>query len=235
MGIITKSASKYKYVVSKNSKNYNPFFDGLVWTAENIDNLPGYVKLSSVERYEDDGSSAISKKIVTVPLNRLMRDFTKVCKQDITPEFKKNESGANAGPRERSIWEFCEDDDVPAENDDSDEDEDGGDEWWSNGEIEKFMRNYDVDHSLLWTDNEIRDFTKQCSGCSVKESDVAVDSKPSTDDGSSCKWDGGKCPKTNRRDVKNDGRHGRGKSESDPISLLKDAIELLGRLLESNY
>lgn len=218
MGIITKSTRKYTYILDKGSKNYNPFFDGTVWTAENIDGLDDYVRLSSVERSETENSSAISKKIVTIPKTRLMSDFTKICEQDIQPEFKKNDNVDESVRKDETRDVFPDDDDNFqwlaanfSSDDDADNcDEDETDSWWSNKEIEKFMQNYNVDHSLLWTDKEINEYTGKCK-CNTKgECLKKCDSKP--------KPAGDKKPRHENYD--------------EVRSLVEDALSLMCRVFE---
>jgi hypothetical protein len=224
MGIITKNARKYKYIVGRNAKNYNSFFDGVVWTAENIDGLEDYVRLSSVERSEDKNVSAVSRKIVTIPKTKLMTDFTKICGQDIQPEFKKNdavncasrafEGAGTADPhRAQKRWWVAFD---PGEEDDNC-DEDEVNSWWSNMEIERFMKNYDVDHSLLWTDKDISRFVKD--SCSAEKNDNPK-KEPDYD----------KCYGGDKQDARPRGAKGcRGKSEIDECcdDLLCDMLKLL--------
>ena len=160
MPIIKKSEDKYKYSLTKKDENYDPTYDGVVWTVKRDIGIPGFVVLTNSNREEGEGRLSIQTRRMVIPESRLTKEFHAVAEQNITAESKNepnNELGNGVEPVAAPASIFV-------EKQKSESDDEWGsffDRVWSGLDIFNFMRKFDVDHDILWTQKEIDDFTKQ--------------------------------------------------------------------------
>lgn len=154
-----KFLGKYKYT-PKNEDERNEFFEGIEWWYAYVDEcastcvrLLGYS--SGTESENPESPTTLIKKAATISRSRFEEDFSKAGReQDIKPEFKAAEEkqAEECRPHEgRGAMQRH----LPGN---------GREHIWSDSDIADFMSDYDVDASLLWSDEEANRHVKRGTG-----------------------------------------------------------------------